>query len=325
MNARHLPLLATCLVFILGYVFCAVSFPAMLTTRVTANLLNDSAVLGVLAVGMTFVIISGGIDLSVGAVMGLTCVLVAMGVSRWGLHPAAAFALALTVGLAFGSTVGAAIHFLKAPPFIVTLTAMFLARGLSFILTTQSVPIDHPAYAEIAAIAVRLPMGGRLGVVALVMLGTVAVAAVFLHFTRFGANVFAVGGDRRAAELTGVPIARTTMTVYAVSGAAAALAGILMSIYTRAAYPLNGVGSELDAIAAVVIGGGVLAGGIGTIPGALIGVLIQGLILTYINFDGQLSSWWTKIVIGGLLFAFIALQRALLRLSAVSGKSTQAS
>ena len=322
MNSRHLPLLATCLVFFLGYAFCAISFPAMLTTRVTANLLNDSAVLGVLAVGMAFVIISGGIDLSVGAVMGLTCVLVAMGVNRWGLHPAAAFALAIAVGVSFGSGVGAAIHFLKAPPFIVTLTAMFLARGLSFILTTESVSISHPFYTRLADLSVRLPTGGRLGVVAMVMMAAVAVAAVFLHFTRFGANVFAIGGDRRAAELTGVPIARTTISVYATSGAAAALAGILTSIYTRSAYPLNGVGSELDAIAAVVIGGGVLAGGVGTIPGALIGALIQGLILIYINFDGQLSSWWAKIVIGGLLFAFIAMQRVLLRISAASSKAS---
>jgi simple sugar transport system permease protein len=324
-SARNLPLLASLVVFLAGYAICAATFPAILSTRVAAALLTDSAVLGVLAVGMAFVIISGGIDLSVGAVMGLSCVLVALAISRLGLHPLVAFPIVLALGGLFGAGIGAVIHHLKAPAFIVTLSAMFLARGASFLLTTQSVPIDHPFYVQLSALALRLPTGGRLGVVAMVMLAAVAAGAMLLHFTRFGANVFAIGGDRRAAELTGVPIARTTIAVHAISGGAAALAGILMSIYTRAAYPLNGVGSELDAIAAVVIGGGLLSGGAGTIPGALIGVLIQGLILTYINFDGQLSSWWTKIVIGGLLFAFIALQRGLLRLSAKSSNASQAS
>jgi galactofuranose transport system permease protein len=323
MNARNLPLLASLAVFVVGYGICAATFPAMLSTRVAAALLTDGAMLGVLAIGMAFVIISGGIDLSVGAVMGLSCMLVALAVSQWGLHPLAAFPLALAIGIAFGAGVGAVIHFLKAPAFIVTLTAMFLARGATFLMTTESVPIAHPFYGRLSEMAVDLPTGGRLGIIALVMLAATAGAAVLLHMTRFGADVFAMGGDRRAAELTGVPIARTTISVYAISGGAAALAGILLSIYTRSANPLSGVGSELDAIAAAVIGGCLLAGGAGSVLGALVGVLIQGLILTYINFDGQLSSWWAKIVIGGLLFAFIALQRGLLHLSTTSSNTSR--
>jgi simple sugar transport system permease protein len=321
MSARNWPLIATILVFVAAYAVCAATFPAMLGTRVLANLLTDSAVLGVLAVGMTFVIISGGIDLSVGAVMGLSSVVVALAVSRWGVHPLAAFVLVLALGTGLGAAVGAVIHGLRAPAFIVTLTAMFLARGVSFLLTTEAVPIEHPFYDQLSAAGLRLPTGGRLGFVAIIMLVSVAAGSVLLHFTRFGTRVFAMGGDRRAAELTGVPVARTTVAVYGLSGAAAALAGILMSIYTRSAYPLTGVGAELDAIAAVVIGGGLLAGGAGTVAGALVGVLIQGLILTYINFDGRLSSWWAKILIGALLFAFIALQRGILRLSASSSSS----
>jgi ribose/xylose/arabinose/galactoside ABC-type transport system permease subunit len=289
-----------------------------------ANLFTDNAVLGVLAIGMAFVIISGGIDLSVGAVAGLSCIFVALAVSRWGLHPLAAFALTLVLGSAVGGGIGAAIHGLKAPPFIVTLTAMFLARGIGFLLTTEAIPIDHPFYSSLSHMALAIPGGGRLGLVAFIMLGAFAAGCVLLHWTRFGVNVFAMGGDRRAAELAGVPVGRMTVAVYALSGGCAALAGILVSIYTRAAYPLTGVGMELDAIAAVVVGGALLSGGAGTIPGALIGVLIQGLILTYINFNGQLSSWWTKIVVGALLFAFIALQRGLLRISAASKSSTRA-
>lgn len=319
MNARHLPLMATLLVFVAGYVACVVAFPAMFSLRVAASLLTDSAAVGVLAVGMTFVIVSGGIDLSVGAVMGLSCVVSALAIGKLGWHPLVAFAFALLLGTALGALVGAAIRVLRAPAFIVSLAAMFLARGACFLLTTESVPVRHDFLPVLSSLALRLPGGARIGVEALIMLVAVLAASILLHATRFGARVFAVGGDRRAAELTGVPVGSTTVAVYALSGASAALAGILIAIYTRAAYPLTGVGSELDAIAAVVIGGGLLSGGVGTVPGALIGVLIQGLILTYINFDGQLSSWWTKILIGALLFAFIVLQRLLLRFSSSLG------
>jgi galactofuranose transport system permease protein len=310
---RNLPLLATVAVFVAGYGLCAAQFPRMLSLRVAADLLTDSAFLGVLAVGMTFVVISGGLDLSVGAVMGLSSVLAAVAITRWGAHPLAAFAGVLTLGTAFGALLGTAIHLLKAPAFIVTLTAMFLARGAGFLITTEAVPIDHPLAAALAEAAWRMPGGGRLTLLAAIMLAAFAAGGTLLHATRFGANVFALGGDRRAAELVGVPVGRTTVAVYALSGGAAALAGVVISIYTRAGYPLTGVGVELDAIAAVVIGGALLTGGVGTMLGALFGVLIQGLIGTYITFDGTLSSWWTKIVVGGLLFAFIALQKLILR------------
>ncbi|MEO8112783.1 MAG: galactofuranose ABC transporter, permease protein YjfF [Phenylobacterium sp.] len=315
---RNLPLLATVAVFVAGYGLCAAQYPKMLSLRVGADLLTDSAFLGVLAVGMTFVVISGGLDLSVGAVMGLSSVLVAVAITRWGVPPLTAFAAVLALGTAYGALLGAAIHLLKAPAFIVTLTAMFLARGVGFLITTEAVPIDHPLPAALAEMAWRLPGGGRLTLLAAIMLAAFALGGILLHATRFGANVFALGGDRRAAELVGVPVGRTTVAVYALSGAMAALAGVVISIYTRAGYPLTGVGVELDAIAAVVIGGALLTGGAGTMLGALFGVLIQGLIGTYITFDGTLSSWWTKIVIGGLLFAFIGLQKLILRAPALA-------
>ncbi|MDB5454585.1 MAG: sugar transporter permease YjfF [Caulobacter sp.] len=319
--SRNLPLLATLLVFVVGYALCVAQFPTMLSPRVLGDLLTDNAVLGVLAVGMAFVVISGGIDLSVGAVMGLTTVFVAVAVTRLGLHPLVAFALALMLGAAFGALVGAVIHYLQAPAFIVTLTAMFMARGLSFLLTTQAVPIDHPLYAKLMSLSLQLPGGGGLGIVALIMLLTFLAGGILLHATRFGAEVFAIGGDRRAAALMGAPVARATVLTYALSSFMAALAGVVMSLYTRAGYPLTGVGVELDAIAAVVIGGALLSGGVGTMFGALLGVLIQGLILSYINFDGTLSSWWTKIVIGALLFAFIGLQKALLTLPSLRSQT----
>ena len=143
------------------------------------------------------------------------------------------------------------------------------------------------------------------------MLAVTVGGMVLAHFTRFGANVYALGGNRTSAELMGVPLAATTIRVYALSGLLAGVAGIVFSFYTSAGYPLAAVGVELDTIAAVVIGGTLLTGGSGTIFGTLIGTLIQGLIQTYITFEGTLSSWWTKIVVGLLLLMFILLQRGL--------------
>lgn len=320
-NTRTLPFLTTLLVFILLYAACAVQFPAMLGTRVIGNLLTDNAFLGVLAVGMTFVILSGGIDLSVGAVMGFTTVALAVMIEGAGLHPLAAFGLVLAGGALFGCGVGAAIHVLKAPPFIVTLTAMFLARGAALMLSTDSIPVRHGFYQTLSGLFLALPGGGRLGLIGILMLLAFVAGGVLLHFSRFGLRVFALGGNARFASLMGIDAGCTTILVYGFSSLMAALAGIIFSLYTRSGYALTGVGVELDAIAAVVIGGTLLSGGVGGMAGSLIGVLIQGLILTWITFDGTLSSWWTKIAIGMLLFIFIGLQRLILQFSAPTGRT----
>ena len=140
---------------------------------------------------------------------------------------------------------------------------------------------------------------------------------MLLHFTRFGANVYALGGNRVATELMGVAVGSMTVRIYMLSSVLAGIAGIVFSFYTAAGYSLSAVGVELDTIAAVVIGGTLLTGRGG--GRHVLGVLIQGLIQTYINFDGTLSSWWTKIVTGVLLFAFIALQQAMLGIARRAG------
>ena len=143
------------------------------------------------------------------------------------------------------------------------------------------------------------------------MLLVFVIGAFIAGRTRFGANVYAIGGNPQSAELMGVPITRTTVGIYALSGFLSGLAGIAYTLYTSSGYSLATVGVELDAIAAVVIGGTLLTGGAGLVAGTFVGILIQGLIQTYIVFDGTLSSWWTKIVIGILLFTFIVLQRGI--------------
>ncbi|MGO8059793.1 galactofuranose ABC transporter, permease protein YjfF [Rhizobium johnstonii] len=318
MNSKYLPLLATIVIFVLAYAGCALQYPNILSTRVIGNLLTDNAFLGIAAVGMTFVIISGGIDLSIGSVIAFTGVFLAVILQNTSIHPLLAFALVLVITTAFGGIMGAIIHYLEMPAFIVTLAGMFLARGMAFVLSIDSIPINHGYYSTLTSLYYRLPGGGRLTLIGGIMLLVFAVGIFIAQRTRFGTNVYALGGGTQTARLMGVPVGRTTIQIYALSGFLAGLSGIVFSLYTSAGYSLAAVGVELDAIAAVVIGGTLLTGGAGFVAGTLIGILIQGLIQTYITFDGTLSSWWTKILIGLLLFAFILMQKAILFVSSLN-------
>ena len=322
MNRSMRPLLATIAIFLIAYAAAVFQFPGLLSTRVLGNFLTDNAFLGITAVGMTFVIISGGIDLSVGAVIGFTGVLVAVLISH-GLHPLAAFGIAMAIAALFGAAMGLAIHYLEVPAFIVTLAGMFLARGGASVITQDSVPINHEFYSWISTLFIRLPGGGRLSFVGLLMIAVFLVGAVIAHRTRFGSYVYALGGNTVSASLMGVPVARTTVQIYMLSSMLACLAGIVFSLYTSAGYPLAAVGVELDAIGAVVIGGTLLTGGYGFVFGTFVGVMLLGLVQTYIIFDGTLSSWWTKIVIGILLFLFIVLQRLVFAASARGDRSSE--
>ncbi len=315
MNQKYLPLIATIVIFIVSYAICTLQYPNMLSTRVIGNLLTDNAFLGIAAVGMTFVILSGGIDLSIGSVIAFTGIFLAVMLETTSIHPLLAFVLALLITTAFGALMGAIIHYLEMPAFIVTLAGMFLARGMAFVLSIDSIPVRHPFYATLKTFYYKLPGGGRITLIGGLMLLVFLAGILIAQRTRFGTNVYALGGGPQTALLMGVPVARTTILIYALSGFLAGLSGIVYSLYTSAGYSLATVGVELDAIAAVVIGGTLLTGGAGFVGGTLIGVLIQGIIQTYITFDGSLSSWWTKILIGALLFAFILMQKTIMFLS----------
>lgn len=309
MRSRILPLIATIVVFVGLYLVSYQRFPAFGTTRVIGNFLTDKSFLGITAVGMTFVILAGGIDLSVGSVIAFTGVFCALTIGQLGMHPLLAFAIILVIGAAFGALMGVAIYYYKIPPFITTLAGMFLARGGSFVLSQESIPIQHPFFDDISRLYILFPDKGRLTFIAILFIVVVLAAIVVAHFTRFGRNVYAIGGNDNAALLLGVPIGRTIIGVYTLSSFLAALAGIVYALYTKSGYPRAAIGVELDAIAAVVVGGTLLTGGVGYVAGTFIGIMIQGVIQTYVTFDGTLNSWWTKIIIGALLFMFIALQK----------------
>jgi ribose/xylose/arabinose/galactoside ABC-type transport system permease subunit len=286
------------------------AYPGFLSLQVMFNLLIDNAFLLVVAVGMGFVILSGGIDLSVGSVLALSTMVTAWLLQHAHWHPAAVILTVLLMGACFGGAMGFIIHGFKLQPFIVTLAGMFLARGLCYLISIESITIDQPFFVAVSQTQVPLP-GGFLSPGAIVALVVLLLAVWLAHFTAFGRAVYAVGGNEQSAAMMGLDVGATRVGVYALSGLCAALGGVLFSFYMLSGYGLHGQGTELDAIAAVVIGGTLLTGGYGYIAGALSGVLVLGAIQTLIAFDGTLSSWWTRIVIGGLLFVFCVVQRVL--------------
>jgi simple sugar transport system permease protein len=292
------------------YATGCLSFDRFGTLRVAVNLLGDNAFLGIAAVGATFVILSGGIDLSVGAVVALTSIFIASMVERHSVDPLVAIPLVLGIGAIFGAGMGCLIQWFELPPFLVTLAGMFLARGVGFMIEPQSLGIKHKFFLETVSDRLALPLSERVSFpFAASCFAVVLLFALFVaHYTRFGRNIYALGGDEQSARLMGLPIARTKISLYAVSGFCSALAGVVYTFYTQSGDPASCVGLELDAIAAVVIGGTLLSGGVGFMAGTAMGVLILGLIQTLIIFKGDLNSWWTRIVVGMLVFVFILLQ-----------------
>ncbi|MDM7832252.1 galactofuranose ABC transporter, permease protein YjfF [Cellulomonas edaphi] len=311
LDRRYLPVLGTLVVLALMLIIGGARYENFLTGRVMANLLINNSFLIVLAVGMTFVILTGGIDLSVGAVVALsTCLSAWMFLHGWPAY--VTIPAAVLVGTLIGWVIGVMVHVFEIQPFIATLAAMFLARGLCYVIAPESIPITDPTIVKLSETRWGTDNGLVITPSGLIALAVVVIAFVTLHYTRFGRTVYAIGGSEQSARLMGLPVARTKVLVYVISGTCAGLGGLLFAIFARSGYSLTGVGMELDAIAAVVIGGTLLTGGSGFVLGSVLGVLVLGLIQTIITFEGTLSSWWTKIVIGALLLIFVILQRLLI-------------
>ena len=309
LDRRLVPLAGTLTLFVAMIIFGAVSYDAFLAPQVFLNLFIDNAFLLIVAVGMTFVILTGGIDLSVGSLLALTTmVTAALLKANW--NPWLVMPLVLAGGAAFGAVQGFLIHRYRLQPFIVTLAGMFVARGVCYLIDTESIPVTHPLFQELAYARIGV---GRVAISsgAIVAMLTALIAIWLAHSTRFGRTVYAIGGSAKSAALMGLPVGRTLINVYAFSGFCAALAGLTMTVYMLSGYSLHAVGLELDAIAAVVIGGTLLTGGVGYLAGTVVGVLILGIIQTLVIFNGTLSSWWTRIVVGILLFVFCVSQRVI--------------
>ncbi len=296
-------------VFIVVFFIGGRLYPAMQKPQVFFNLfINDSSLL-LVSIGMTLVILTGGIDLSVGGVIALvttaSAVMLRSGVSAFVVMP-----LMIVIGVALGTFLGWIIQDLKVQPFIATLMGLFFARGLAYIISLISVPIKNEVYKAIALTPIYIPFLPKTYIYATTLVGPIMllVAIYLTNFTRFGRTIYAIGSNEQSAMLMGLPVRRVKIMVYAFSGFCSALAGIVFSISLLAGYGQFATGMELDAIAAVVIGGTALTGGVGNVIGTLFGVLIHGTTVSILQFNGTLSSWWTRIVVGVLTLLAIGVQ-----------------
>jgi len=303
------PLLTTITIFILVYFAGGRLYPAMQKPQVFFNLFINGASLLIVSIGMTFVILTKGIDLSVAGMIALTSAASAALLVN-GANPVVVMILMLLMGIVFGLAMGSLIHYLKVEPFIVTLMGLFFARGMAYIITLASLTIKDPFYRDLALTKINIPFFEKAYLYIPSLIGPLLllVAIYLANFTRFGRTVYAIGNNEQSALLMGLPVARTKIAVYAFGGFCSALAGIVFSISLLSGYGGYAPGMELDAISSVVIGGTMLTGGVGNVIGTLFGVLINGTIVSILQFNGTLSSWWTRIGVGALTLIFIGIQ-----------------
>ena len=328
-NPKYIMVYATVGIFLLIYAAGAIAYGSkgFTTLRTFVNMFIDNAHYGISAVGMTMVLITGGIDLSVASIASLTGMFIAYGNAMMGIHPLVCIFFALIVGVGLGIVQGATIHYLNVPPFIATLTGNFLARGVCSLISRESISIDHPMIDALAKwkIYFMRPENGEwvkikpiafINFNLLVFIVMIIAGIVILQKTRFGRNIYAIGGNEQSAKLMGLPVGRTKVMVYAFNGFCSVVAGVCYALTVKSGWNLALQGGELEVITCAVIGGTLLTGGTGYMAGTLFGVLLKAIIPTLINFNGALSSWWSKIATGALLLLFICIQRAVVTYSA---------
>ena len=290
--------------FVLLVVGMSAASPHFLTPENIVNILLQTSVNGIIAVGMTLVIITAGIDLSVGSIVALSAVVAASFAHPGGYPLIVAILAGISVGLAVGLVNGLLIAKKGLAPFIVTLAMMTAARGLALVYTSGRPVINLTGSYDF------IGGGSLLGVPLPVVLFalTISAGAFLLHFTRFGRYVFAVGGNEMAARVSGINTHRILIAVYAITGALSGLAGIILSSRVMSASPAGGAGYELDAIAAVVIGGTSLFGGVGSIAGTVVGVLIIGVMNNGLDML-NVSSYWQLVAKGAIILLAVLLDR----------------
>jgi len=304
---RQGPLVA----LVVACVFGVARYEVFLTPENLLNVLRQNSMLGLVALGMTFVILTGGIDLSVGSLLAAAGVVAAELSSRGTL---AAIAGGVVAATALGMINGLLIAKGRIQPFIVTLAMMIAARGAVLGMSGENSVALSPAAPGVA----WLGQGDVGGVPVPVAILAVAylIGWIVLHYLPFGRYVYAVGDDGEAARLLGLRVDRTVIATYALSGALAGLAGVVLAGRLGAGQPVAGAGWELDAIAAVVVGGTLLTGGQGGAALTLVGVLLLGVILNLLNLEGTVTSWWQWVIRGVFLLAVAVVQNRLARRAA---------
>lgn len=316
-NPSVLPTVAAAAIFIGMVIYGQVAYGRILQYSTVSNLLINNAHLVILAVALTFVILTGGIDLSVGSVIAFSSVAGVMLANR-GWHPALVILVMVVLGTLLGLTSGVLVQHFNFQPFIATLAMMFLARGLASLLSTTPERLDDDHPIRLLGTQIKLIDGPKVndlivtpGVIVAIL---VVIGAYFvLHRTRTGRTVYGLGGNAGSAGLMGLPVPRTRILVYAISGTLAGIAAVVYTSRLGIAQNITGVGWELDAIAATVVGGTLLTGGAGFVLGSVIGALVLGLMNVLITRDGGIPPEMTTIITGAILLIFVLLQRVVAR------------
>ncbi len=311
LNYKYLPLTITILLFVVLFMAGSLKYTGFFSLQVIMNLFIDNAFLIIAAIGMTFVLLTGGIDISVGSVIALSCMIAADLLENKHMNPYLVMLIVLLVGTTIGFIMGYLIHYFKLQPFIVTLAGLFFARGLCYIISIGSISINDPIFKNISQFRIPLPGNAFVSISVIITIAMIILAVYLAHYTKFGRTVYAIGGNEQSALLMGLPVAKVKVLVYTLNGFCAALSGLVFSFYMLSGYGLTGVGMEMDVIASAVIGGTLLTGGVGFVIGSVFGALIQGIIQTIITFQGTLSPWWTRIIVALLICVFLLLQRML--------------
>lgn len=318
LKINNLSLLITLILFAALYTFGAVRYAnrSFLTWQLFLNLFKDNAFLIIASAGTTFVLIMGGIDISIASNVALTGMLTAYWLDK-GINVWIVLFMVLMVGTFAGFIMGYMIQVFKVQPFIATLAGQFFMRGMCSLVSIESIVVKDKTFNDISLFKIRLfqelnakgkLVSVNINIAVIIALLVVLICAYVLRYTKFGRTIYAIGGNEQSAVLMGLPVARTKILVYTLNGFLAALSGIVFTMYTLSGYNLQNIGMELDAISSAVIGGTLLTGGVGTVFGTLVGVLIQGTIKTIVTY-ANLNTWWTKVSIAGLLCIFVLIQR----------------
>lgn len=313
-------LMITVLLFVVMYVAGMIVFSnkGFAKPQMFLNLFISNAGLLVMAMGLTIVMIAGGIDISVGSVTALVCMVCANQMENHGASAGMAVVIAIAIGLAFGLVQGFLISYLDIQPFIITLAGMFFGRGMTAIVSKDMIAIKNETFLAWANYKIYLPIGSYskkgnfipayIYPTVIIALLIFVVIAIIMKYTKFGRSVYAVGGNAQSALMMGLNVRRTKLKAYVLDGLLAGIGGFLFCLNSCSGFVEQAKGMEMDAISSAVIGGTLLSGGVGTPFGTVFGVLIKGTISSLITTQGTLSSWWVRIVLSALLCFFIVLQ-----------------
>lgn len=321
-NSNTLLLVITIALFVVMYaVGCVVySSKGFSNLQTFLNILINNAGLLCVACGMTCVMLTGGIDISVGSLIALDCMILAVGMEQWNMNAIALCILVLVIGIVFGLVQGFCIGYLEIQPFIVTMAGLFFARGMTAVICTDQVSIStNKLFVSLANMKISLPFGAytnRKGVLQIpfirlnVVIALVVLVVIFLmlRYTKFGRSLYAVGGSESSATMMGLDVKKTKLKAYVLSSFLCSIGGICYCLNTMSGNVQQAKGLEMDAIASAVIGGTLLTGGVGNVIGSFFGVLINGTISTLVKTNGKLLSSWSNIAVAALLCFFIVLQ-----------------